>query len=137
MSEDGRLAWALGLLGLIGFPGLAALVMSITMLVVGLLQRRRNPVAARTGTRAAIFGGITLATVIAFFTILAIEVSTSDPAQTSDTPSPLVIVFIVLGIWMIVVGPLVGAIMGIIALARPISRDKAASILEQATNAPR
>jgi len=137
VSEDGRLAWALGLLGLLGVPGLAALVMSIVMLVVGLLQRRRNPVAAHMGTRAAIFGGITLATVIAFFTILIIGMVTTDPTRTYDTPPPLGIALIVLGIWMILVGPLVGVVMGIVALVRPVSRDKAAAILERAANAPR
>ncbi|GAB2538274.1 hypothetical protein [Brachybacterium huguangmaarense] len=126
---DGRIAWAMGLLGLIPVPGLAALVTGIVMIVVGLRQRRRNPVAKRLGRNAAILGATLLVGVVVFFTLMGIGIATEDPGSSGDTPSPLLLLAAPFGIWMIVIGPLVAVIMGVIALARPVSREKASRIL--------
>ncbi|MDO5662380.1 MAG: hypothetical protein Q4G40_06775 [Brachybacterium sp.] len=127
-GNDGRIAWALGLLGLIGFPGAAAICMGASMLIVGLLQGKKNPVARAIGRRAALFGAITLATVVVFFSAVVTGVNLN-PSMDSPLSIALMIVLIPTGGWMIIVGPLVGLICGIVALARPVPRDRAARIL--------
>lgn len=125
VGNDGRIAWALGLLGVLGFPVIAALAMSITMIVLGLLQRKKNPVAARTGRNAAIFGATVLASVPIFFGLLFFGL----PREPTPEPPIAALIAIPFGIWMILGGPITGVVMGIIALVRPVSRDRAAKIL--------
>lgn len=125
MGNDGRIAWALGLIGVIGFPAVAALAMSITMIVLGLLQQKKNPVAARTGRNAAIFGATVLAAVPIFFGLLYFGL----PREPTPEPPLAALIAIPFGVWMILGGPITGVVMGIIALVRPVSRDRAAKIL--------
>lgn len=129
-GNDGRIAWALGLLGFLSVPGLAALVTGIVLVVVGLLQRRKNPVAARTGRGAAILGATLIASVVIFFSTMAIGISLEQQrGGPTDGFDPLFLIIVPVGIWMLAAGPLVAIIMGFVALARPVSRDKAARIL--------
>lgn len=128
VGNDGRIAWALGLIGFIGVPALASLAMGTTMMIVGLMQRKKNPVARVVGTRAAIFGASAVLAVILFFAFMVIGFWLEPEPQSN--PSPLLMVMAVFGVYQMFLAPLIGVIMGIVALVRPVGPTKAASILE-------
>lgn len=138
-SNDGRIAWAMGLIGASGIVLIWVLpihtfVMGLVMLIVGLIQRGKNPVARAVGTRAAIFGGIStvlsIVPIIAFILTVIGFASTAENQSTADTI--LGIGFLgtaLLSLFVLVLVPLVGTIMGIVGLVRPVPRDQAARIL--------
>lgn len=126
VGRDGRLAWSLGLLGLIGFPGLAIIAPSLAMLIAGLLQRRKNPVARSVGTRSAIFGGISLLATILFFTfVFGILLPLIDAGVVADDAVWPVFIVAPLGVWVVIAGPITAIVMGIVGLAKPVGREKA------------
>lgn len=131
VSNDGRLGWTLGLVSVFGVPGVTAVVCGTAMIIGGLMQRRKNPVARRTGRNAAIFGASLVVSTVLFFSIMgigvALENSGSDVEPFFNAFGAWV--FAPLGIWMIIIGPLVAFIMGIVGLTVPVSRKKAERIL--------
>lgn len=128
-TRDGRIAWAFGLLGLISFPGLAVIAMSITMLILGLAQRGKNPVARAVGRRAAIFGALSLLAAIVFFVLLfAVWPALQSAGIVTDDSVAMGVVLVPLAAWTAFIGPITGIVMGIVALAKPVSREKAERI---------
>lgn len=133
VGKDGRIAWSLGLLGLIGFPGLAIIAASLAMLIAGLLQLGKNPVATVVGRRAAIFGGISLlATVLFFVMIFVIAPALIDAGIIEDSSPGSALFMVPLAVWVVLAGPLTCLVMGIVGLAKPISREKAERIFARA-----
>ncbi|GAA1326045.1 hypothetical protein GCM10028787_08020 [Brachybacterium horti] len=129
VTRDGRIAWAFGLLGFIGFPGLATIVMSITLVILGLVQRGKNPVARAVGRRAAIFGAISLlATVVFFVLIFAVWPALEEAGVVSGDSVPMMFLMVPLAVWVAFGAPITGVVMGIVALTRPVSREKAERI---------
>lgn len=133
VSNDGRLGWAISLVSVVGFPGACAIVCGIAMIIGGLMQRRKNPIARRTRRNAALFGASLVLSTAAFFAIMgigiALENAGSDVEPFFNAFGPFV--FAPLGIWMIIVGPLVAFAMGIVGLTVPVSREKATRILAE------
>lgn len=134
VGRDGRLGWSMGLIALIGVPGLAIAAASLGMIIAGLSQRSKNPVARTVGGRAALFGAISLAATLLFFLLVfailpALENSGAIPPDANAvwalTAAPL-------GVWVVVAGPLTCIVMGILGLARPVSQEKAARIFADA-----
>lgn len=137
MTLDGRIAWAFGLLALIGLPFLSLLAPSITMIIVGLKQRRKNPVAARTGRNAAIFGSVHLLIVTAFITVgIAVSLVRGGGVSSADNPLLVYLFVIPVGIYLAIVGPLINVIMAIIAFVRPVSRAAAQQRIEASLPSP-
>jgi len=133
VGRDGRIAWSLGLLGLLGIPGLSILAPSLAMLITGLLQRRKNPVARSVGTRAAIFGGISLLATILFFTfVFGILLPLIDAGVVADDAVWPVFIVAPLGVWVVIAGPITAIVMGIVGLAKPVSREKAQQLYARA-----
>ncbi|MFC0674631.1 hypothetical protein [Brachybacterium hainanense] len=132
LSRDGRLPWAFGLLSLIGLPFLSLLAPGITMIVLGLLQRRKNPVARHVGGRAALFGAINVAVVLGYLAALIIG-SAAHGGSVSFEENPLLIggFIIPVAIYLVAIGPLLNLVLAIIALARPVSREKAEKIFSR------
>lgn len=131
ISLDGRLPWILGFLAVLGLPFISLLAPGIAMVIAGLLQQRKNPVAAWTGRRAAAFGAVNIVVVALFLAVLFIGSFDSDGGYTAQE-DPLVIYGFALpfGIYLVALGPILNLVMAIIALARPVSREKAQRILE-------
>lgn len=133
VGRDGRIAWSLGLLGLLGIPGLSILAPSLAMLITGLLQRRKNPVARSVGTRAAIFGGISLLATILFFTfVFGILLPLVEAGVVADNALWPAFVMVPLGVWVVIAGPITFLVMGIVGLAKPVSREKAQQLYARA-----
>lgn len=135
-ARDGRVAWIPGLLGLLlladflGVHTVSALPMSVAMIIVGLIQHRENPVARRTGRNAAIFGlAVLVPVVILIAAYRVIPILDARDLASFDTLDSVGALMFPLAIWEFFIAPLVGAIMGIVALVRPVSRQKAARIL--------
>ncbi|EWS81388.1 hypothetical protein BF93_17585 [Brachybacterium phenoliresistens] len=131
ISLDGRLPWILGFLAVLGLPFVSLLAPGIAMVIAGLLQQRKNPVAARTGRRAATFGAVNILVVVLFLAVLFIGSFFGDGTYTAEE-DPLVIFGFALpfGIYLVAIGPILNLVMAIVALARPVSREKAQRILE-------
>lgn len=131
-SQDGRIAWFLGFLGLldllvlVGVPALGYVTMSLGLVVVGLLQRR-NPVARSTGRRAALLGGVNLAVLAALLLqgLLPPATTAADEALEAGGPSLLVI-------WVFSGGSLFGVALALLALLVPVSRTRATTVLARA-----
>lgn len=133
VGKDGRIAWALGLVSLIGFPGLAIIATSLAMLITGLLQLGKNPVATVVGRRAAIFGGVSLLATILFFVMIFVIAPALIDAGVIDDSSPTSALFMVpLGVWVVIAGPITCLVMGIVGLVKPISRERAERIFARA-----
>lgn len=133
VGRDGRIAWSLGLVGLIGFPGLAIISASLGMLIAGLLQRRKNPVARSMGARAAIFGAASLLATILFFTFLfGILLPLVDAGVVADNATWPPFIMAPLGVWVVIAGPITCIVMGIIGLAKPVDREKAQRLYARA-----
>lgn len=134
VGKDGRVAWSLGLVGLIGFPGLAIIAASLAMLIAGLLQRRKNPVARSVGTRAAIFGAVSLLVTILFFTFLfGILLPLVDAGVVADNAVWPAFIMVPLGVWVVIAGPITAIVMGIVGLAKPVGREKAERLYARAS----
>lgn len=141
MSHDGRIAWVVGLVSLIGIPGLfiglpglAILPTSITMIVVGVAQHGKNPVAQAVGRRAATFGAISLAVALLFFVMLIIVLPTAEAVGFTPGDWDLLhyIIVVPLSAWTGVLGPLIAFLMAIIALTDTVSTKKAEKIYARA-----
>ncbi|MFX4272076.1 DUF4870 domain-containing protein [Propionibacteriaceae bacterium Y1685] len=81
-QRTGRVAWVVGFLTYIPIPFVHLVVAAVTMLVVGLLQRKHGGIAARNGTRAANFGLTLLLVPLIIGAAMAIGIATGTP--TSD-----------------------------------------------------
>lgn len=115
--ESGTIAWAVGLAVLAFFPFVSSVVASVLMIIVGLKQRAKEPIAAANGRNAANFGltylVVTLILVPLYFVML--DVLTKD-GPTSET-FPLMIPLIV---WA--VATLAFVVLCIIGVARAGAR---------------
>lgn len=137
VGNDGRIAWVLGLLGFLPIPLLGSVAMLITVITTGLLQRRRNPVARAVGTHAAIAAAVCLLGPLLLgggFLLYAL-VSFDGPVRFEEHPVALSI-WIAAAVWLAILDPLLGVIAGVVALVRPISRSRAAAILQRAGRRP-
>lgn len=133
VGDDGRIAWALGLLGFLSFPGIAILATSIAMLVAGLVQRKRNPVARSVGTRAALFGAVSLLMTVLFFGFgFGVLVPLGEAGIIGDDTIWPAFILVPLGLWVVVAGPITAIVMGIIALAKPFSPEKLQALYAKA-----
>ncbi|EWS81832.1 hypothetical protein BF93_14860 [Brachybacterium phenoliresistens] len=130
-SNDGRLAWAFGLLSLLAVPLLSLLVPSILMLVVGLAQLGRNAVARRSGLRAALLGGANLLIVVLYLVMLGTLTRVLGGIDAQEQPGVFYGLALPGLVYICVLAPLVNIVLGIVALARPVSRQRAARILAQ------
>jgi hypothetical protein len=131
MALDGRLPWVFGFLSLVGLPFLSLLAPGIAMIIAGLLQGRKNPVAARTGRRAAIFGAANVLVVVVYLVVLFLA-SMDGPVSPAEAPLLIYGFAIPAAVYLIAVGPIINVVMAILGLARPLSQDKARRILERA-----
>ncbi|GAB3061035.1 hypothetical protein [Sediminivirga luteola] len=126
-----------GLLSFIGLPFLSLLAPGITMIVLGLRQRRKNPVAAHLGRRAAIFGAVNTGIVVLYLLVLFVASSIYDGGvRFEDNPVLIAGFAIPVAIYIVAVGPLLNLVLAIIALARPVSQEKADKILNRAHPGP-
>ncbi|MGP9695411.1 hypothetical protein ACT3TZ_12445 [Brachybacterium sp. AOP25-B2-12] len=131
MLTDGRIAWLPGFLGVLGVlvlvggpPFLGYISMSVAWVILGLLQRT-NPVARRTGRRAAIVGGAHLLLLAA-----VLGVRTALTGATVETAEPFDVMLVFPGtVYIVMLAPLVGITLGVMALIAPISRARAARAL--------
>lgn len=130
LTLDGRLPWVFGFLSLVGLPFLSLLAPGIAMMIAGPLQRRKNPVAARTGRRAAIFGAVNVLVVIVYLIVLFFA-SRGGPVSPAEAPLLIYGFAIPAAVYLVAVGPIINVVMAILGLARPVSREKARRILEQ------
>lgn len=142
--DDGRAAWALGLLALAALPLLAALLHGIgrwiilplaaallpgiAMLIAGLMLSRRNRVARVVGLRAATFGaaGITLTGLL----LLALSTVNGHETGSFDEAFNRLVLFGAVAILTTVLYPLTAIVLAIMALTRPVTPGKAARILD-------
>lgn len=125
--DDGRLAWALGLLALVALPLASAALPGIAMLITGLVLSRRNRVAKSVGLRAAAFGAVGIALPALFILTLFVLTST-EPVSFDEEPVQSAILTVG-AIVTAVLYPLTAIVLAIVALARPVSPAKAARIL--------
>lgn len=146
LRRDGQLGWAMGLLGLItpvAFAvGLLApspitdavavwgiLPMAVAMILVGLSQRQ-NAVARRTGRHAALFGAVHLVLLVAWAVVVHVVLhGTPQDVLERFGPGLSAIVLIPTFAYLVFVGPLLGVVLGVIALVVPVSSEKRARIL--------
>lgn len=130
MSRDGRIAWVFGLLSVLGLPFLSLVAPGVTMTVLGLLQRRKNPVAARVGRNVALFGAINVAVCAIFLIVLAGSSAVYEGGVTLDNNPLLLILFAFpVGAYIVAIGPILNIVLAIVALVRPVSPARAAKIL--------
>ena len=130
MVLDGRLPWVFGFLSLLGLPFLSLLAPGFAMIIAGLLQGRKNMVAARTGRRAALFGALNVLVVIAYLAVLFFA-SMDGPVSPAEAPLLIYGFMIPVAVYVVVLGPMVNVVMAIVGLARPLSQEKVRRILEQ------
>ncbi|MGO1875895.1 hypothetical protein [Agrococcus casei] len=129
MSRDGRIAWVFGLLSVLGLPFLSLVAPGVTMTVLGLLQRRKNPVAA-VGRNVALFGAINVAVCAIFLIVLAGSSAVYEGGVTLDNNPLLLILFAFpVGAYIVAIGPILNIVLAIVALVRPVSPARAAKIL--------
>ncbi|MGP9695412.1 hypothetical protein ACT3TZ_12450 [Brachybacterium sp. AOP25-B2-12] len=132
-SQDGRIAWFLGFLGLldllvlVGVPALGYVTMSLGLVAVGLLQRR-NPVARGTGRRAALLGSVNLAVLAALLLRGLLPPATTAAAGEAVEAGGLPL----LVIWVFSGGSLFGVALALLALLVPVSRTRATTVLARA-----
>lgn len=124
-ANDGRSAWTIGLIVLVPFFGM--LIAPLVMLITATSNRRKNPVAAHVSRNVMIFAGITLALLVVALACSVVSTFYSDTG--AQLPTWLFIPLVPSLAWSMMIAPLVTLIMGIIALLRPVSREKAAKIL--------
>lgn len=137
ISQDGRLPWVFGLLSFIGLPFLSLLAPGITMTVLGLRERRKNPVAARLGRNAAIFGAVNTGIVVLYLLVLFVASAIYDGGVSFEDNPVLIAGFAIpVAVYIVAVGPVLNLILAIIALVRPVSREKAAAILNRVHGEP-
>lgn len=129
LSQDGRLAWVFGFLGLLGVPILAATVTGLVMLIVGLVQRRKNPVARSVATRAALWGALGVVLGIGYIAALFVFTQLTGGGATFEEAPLLTTILIVWAVAMAVLYPIASIILAIVGLVRPVSRERAAAIL--------
>lgn len=137
LRNDGRIAWVMGLLGcsfLVLFTTIPVhtVITGLTMVVVGLMQRGKNPVARAVGTRAALFGGVMLLLspllVLAWIptALVAIHAPPSDgPLWVLASSTLGLIIYGLVGVGL----PLIAIMMAAISLLVPVSADRAAQII--------
>ncbi|MGO1979095.1 hypothetical protein, partial [Brachybacterium tyrofermentans] len=112
---------------------LSILAPSLAMLITGLLQRRKNPVARSVGTRAAIFAAVSLLATILFFTFLfGILLPLVEAGVVADNALWPAFIMVPLGVWVVIAGPITCLVMGIVGLAKPVSREKAQRLYARA-----
>ncbi|WP_114853230.1 hypothetical protein [Brachybacterium sp. YJGR34] len=134
IGRDGRVAWVVGFAAAIGFPGLAIIAASAAMLVLGILQQGKNPVARAVGRRAAVFGALSLlVTVFFFLMIFVIAPALIDAGVIADSSAWSAALMVPLAVWVVVAGPLTCVIMAIVALARPVTRERAQRVYADAS----
>lgn len=129
-ANDGRLAWMLGLIAFLPIPVIGLFAAVIAMVVTGLRMGGKNPVARAVGRRAAICAAIQVIPLLtgAGFIIWNLTVLHGASMRFEDHPIALMI-WIGSCVWAAILAPLLLVTMGIIGLARPVSREKAAQVL--------
>lgn len=131
MLTDGRIAWLPGFLGVLGVaailgapPLLGYVAISVAWVFLGLLQRA-NPVARRTGRRAAIVGGLHL-----LLLAVVLGVQSALIGASVETAEPYDVLLVFPGtVCIVLVSPLVGIALGTMALIAPVSRARAQRVL--------
>lgn len=125
-----------GLLSFIGLPFLSLLAPGITMIVLGLRQRRKNLVAAHLGRKAAIFGAVNTGIVVLYLIVLFVASSIYGGGVSYEENPVLIAGFAIpVAVYIVAVGPMLNLVLAIIALVRPVSQEKAAAILARARGA--
>lgn len=85
-----------------------------------------SSVPARVGRSAAIFGAIQAVPFALAAGFLIYVLTVLPPTVTFDEHPIALSIWILACAWILILGPLVSVIMGFVALARPVSREKAA-----------
>ncbi|MGO1925961.1 MAG: hypothetical protein ACTH1T_09990, partial [Brachybacterium tyrofermentans] len=81
----------------------------------------------------AIFGGISLLATILFFTfVFGILLPLIDAGVVADDAVWPVFIVAPLGVWVVIAGPITAIVMGIVGLAKPVSREKAQQLYARA-----